>query len=715
MTIFSNREIVLFTLISSLVLISFPLAVYGEEISVTSIAFEETSILELTNNSKDEVNTLRIWVGSDFSFTSFKTEQGWIGEKTPNGVIVFTSSETIKPGESVKFGVKTDKSTLKINWKALDSNNEQISTGATIAKDIPAVVKNSAVSIPKNTGVGVSTESEFRIIPDKPNIGSTIRVTGDNFGSSQEYGFYIDSKKLGTFETDENGHFMTTMKIPDDQKAQRVDLKVIDKDGKEKTISLRIGEVKNRIPKSDIVPLTIQGISDIMHRGDILEISGTGEPHSAIIAQINTPSGSTINSRTAEIDAKGNWSLTEPITVPLDAEFGRYSATISDGREDIVKYWTVESDKVIHIAPTQIMFNAGELIIFNGTALPDIPIEFVLEDSLGNEMASDLIEVNNTGIVEFSYQTTQNVDKEGTWTLFATQQQHQELIYVGYDEVPTIPVNIKFDKLNYKNSETAHITITGDSSEKLSMIIISPSGSIEGKAITIQLESDGKIEHDLKLTGFDSGIYNAVIKKGTAQTSEMFTVGLQVGAGEIQASTTKLSYFVGDSILILGNANEDVLLTATLFDPTGREIKSVEFPSDDTGKFTENRLRIPSYGSSGPWMIKVSSGPNFFDINFDVSTTQDEGMKVTIEKGQEMPGFGTIIKIKVEGAAPKSSVFMEISNEQGTIIDDSLKCNSTSSSTCDVPWTITNDLVPGTYTVKITDGINDTKSTFIVD
>ena len=75
------------------------------------------------------VNTFRIWLGSDFSFKSFKTEKGWVGEKTPQGVIIFTSSETIKPGESVKFGVKTDKAKPGINWKALDKGDKQISIG----------------------------------------------------------------------------------------------------------------------------------------------------------------------------------------------------------------------------------------------------------------------------------------------------------------------------------------------------------------------------------------------------------------------------------------------------------------------------------------------------------------------------------------------------------------------------------------------------------
>ena len=82
----------------------------------------------------------------------------------------------------------------------------------------------------------MTSESTFRIIPEKPNVGSSIRVTGDNFGSSQNFDFYIDTKKIGSFVTDENGHFMTTMKIPDEQNADRVDFKVKSEEGDEKKL-----------------------------------------------------------------------------------------------------------------------------------------------------------------------------------------------------------------------------------------------------------------------------------------------------------------------------------------------------------------------------------------------------------------------------------------------------------------------------------------------
>jgi len=80
-----------------------------------------------------------------------------------------------------------------------------------------------------------------------------------------------------------------------------------------------------------------------------------------------------------------------------------------------------------------------------------------------------------------------------------------------------------------------------------------------------------------------------------------------------------------------------------------------------------------------------------------------------------IPGFGTIIKLQIDGAIPKSSVAISIYDENGDIIDDSIKCNATDESKCSVPWTITKNLLPGIYTVNVTDYVETATTTFVVD
>ncbi len=691
-------------------------SVYAESVTAKSIAFEETTIIEFSNEGTENINTFRIWLSSDFNFKSFKTEKGWTGEKTLQGVIVFNSEEAVKPGESIKFGVKTDKVSSGINWKALDTNDKQIDSGKSVADDLPEPITNTKPQEETSTPTdGVLSDSIFRIIPEKPNVGSTIRVTGDNFGASQEFDFLIDSRKIGEFVTNDAGYFMTTMKIPENIDADRVNFVVKDNNNEEKRISLRLGDVESRIPEEDNIKLAIKGVPDIMYRGDFLEISGTGQPGSAISAKVLDPDGEIINTRTAEVNSKGDWELEEPIIVPLDTAFGKYSAEISDGRETILKNWTVESSKLIVIAPEVLKFDPGETMKYNGTAIPNTPIELILEDPLGDERFADIIEVDSSGIVELEYPTIANVDKEGTWTLIATQGKTKEFIFAGLGEVPTIPVNFEFDKLNYKSSETALITLTGKPSDILSMLIVDPSDKPKGEAISIQLEPDGRSVYELDLDKYSSGVYTAVVSKGATKSSEIFTVGLQTGSGEVDINTTKLEYGPGDSVLILGDANSNVLITITLLDQDGKEIKSKETFSDKTGKITEDGFRIPSGAEPGTWQLKAISGANYDIVDIEVTAVKQEGMIINVNEGNEIPGIGKIINIMIDGANPRATVLIEIITEEEEIIDDTLKCVATDQASCEIPWTVSKDILPGTYIVKAKDGYDSAETTFVVD
>ncbi len=694
-------------LIFALSVIVIPNNTYAvDEIVVKSIAFEKSTIIEIRNDGNEEVNSFRIWLGSDYNFESFKTENGWIGEKTPQGVIIFTSTEPINQGESVKFGVKTNEPKPGINWKALDKKGEQIEIGKSIAKDLGDSRPTSS-----NTDKGVFENSSFRIIPDKPNAGGSIRVTGDNFGSAQQFEFFINTKKIGSFDTDRDGHFMTTFQIPENQKTERVEFLVKDESGKEKAISLILGANGTNIPSGEIVKLTLKGLPEVIYRGDFLEISGTAQPGSAITATIKFQDGEIIRTRTAEVTVKGTWELPEPIIVALDSPFGKYSAEISDGRESITRSWTVESSKVIVIAPTNLKFEPGETLKYNGTALPNQTIEIILEDPLGDEKFSDIFEVNSTGIIKFEYSTTANVDKEGTWTLIATQGKHTEFIYAGLGELPTIPINLEFNKLNYKSTEDAVITLSGKPSEVISLLIIDPSDKPKGDAISITLAPDGRMIYTLDLNGYSSGIYAAVVSKGTTKSTEVFTVGLQTGSGDISIGTTKLSYEPGESVLVLGETNSNILLTLSLIDPNENEVKVKQIYSDKNGKIVEDSFRIPSKAIPGMWKINAKSGSNFETIEIEVTSIAAEGLVVSVEDGVQIPGVGKIITIRVLGA--EQIVTIEIISNEGEIIE-TLSFPASAEGKIVQPWIIPPGIEPGTYTIKAKDAFSTAETTYEV-
>ena len=78
-----SHAVVIFSLllVSSILGISTIQNSFGEVIA-TSTGFEGSSILELKNSraSAQSIDSVRIWLGEDNEFKSFKTEQGWLGK-----------------------------------------------------------------------------------------------------------------------------------------------------------------------------------------------------------------------------------------------------------------------------------------------------------------------------------------------------------------------------------------------------------------------------------------------------------------------------------------------------------------------------------------------------------------------------------------------------------------------------------------------------------
>ncbi len=705
---------ILTIVLCSLVLILIPSNVYAQELDVKSIGLDETSLITLTNNSSEDVKTFRIWLQEDFNFKSFKTEKGWIGEKNPQGVIIFTSSESIKMGQSVKFGIKADKQNAIINWKGLNQNNEVIKTGLVKSDNLPIVTQNQIINEKfENTGNTILLESTFKVIPDKPNPGSTIRLVGENFGASQKFSFYIDAQKITDFATDENGEFITTGVIPNLEKDQRVDFKIIGYDQAETIISIKLGNGDNRISETENIKLTIEEIDNSIKRGEILNINGKGTAGKSVIVKIVNSEKNTIITKTTQIDSRGNWKFLDSITIPFDTVLGEYSIYLEDGNYNVLKKIDVVTNKIIFINPTKIMFEPGELMKFNGTAIPNSSLELILEDNLGKEKISDVIQVQSSGFIEFEYQSIVNDDNEGTWTLIAIQKGIKEFTYVGHGQLPTTPLNMSFDKTNYQKTEYAVIEVIGNPLDKLTLIIITPSGAVKDESTIIELNKNGRGSHKLDLSSYTSGIYTAVMKKNNLQSNERFSVGLQIGSGQIDAQTTQDQYTFGERILLIGKSKPNMLMTGKLIDPDGIEIKKIEIISDMEGTFKEENFKIPTDGKTGSWKIEITSGSSLNKVQFEVVSTGQDGISIKAVKEKGKPGYQPNVKISII-SSQKVPMFIEIINEQNELVEK-MKCNTTKEFKCETFWSISKDTLPGMYTIKVYDPTNSSQIAFLLE
>jgi len=257
------------------------------------------------------------------------------------------------------------------------------------------------------------------------------------------------------------------------------------------------------------------------------------------------------------------------------------------------------------------------------------------------------------------------------------------------------------DKLNYKAGETAIISISGEALAKVSLLIINPSDKdvFEDK---ITLGPDGKKDYELDLTGYGSGVYTTVIIIGTSQNKEVFSVGLQTGSGPIKINTTKDTYKPRDTILILGNSGPNIIISLTLYDPEGKEVKTRETFTNKVGIFSEDRFRVPSDAKFGVWKIKASSGPNFKETEFSVTPSIEQGMSIEAFEvtDPKIAHLGKSFKINGFGAPVTQRVTIEIFSIENDFNEEPRSVTSTKNGDFQLIWFVPANAPPGEYTIK---------------
>ena len=181
----------------------------AETISVNAKNLDNTILVEFSNspNNTSEIKTIKVWLGGDKTFKSFKTESGWGGGTYSDGkLLVFTAVDNLKAGESVKFGLITNQKVTGINWKALDENDNAVDTNKTpiqeISQDLPNIPTSESSQVSEMSG------DKIKFIPEKIRIASSERLIGNGFNPNEVLQLFLNDTLLESVRTDQNGNFI---------------------------------------------------------------------------------------------------------------------------------------------------------------------------------------------------------------------------------------------------------------------------------------------------------------------------------------------------------------------------------------------------------------------------------------------------------------------------------------------------------------------------
>ena len=694
-------------LISSVTLMSMIGYSYADEVIAKSTGFEDSTILELKNSRGNtaKIDSVRIWLGGDNEFKSFKTEQGWLGKKQLNGVIEFTSQKQVNPGESVKFGIKTIVKEPIINWKALDSNGKTIGSASTRITISDTTQSKPTLNQPKS--IAIKDESNFRFIPEKPGSNSEFRVIGDNFVPNQSLDFYIGDKLQQSIKTDKNGNILFTSKTPKVTNDERTEFSLIDTGGTEKTLSIRIPQIENR-EISNIIKISLGNTPQEVKRGDTITLEGMATPNTTLTITSKHPNGEIIDINTIQVGFDGNWSHEKLFSPEL--ELGLVAIEISDGKSSVLRNIEIISAKLINIFTSETQYEPGDRISFEGTAIPDQEMSVILEDSVGTEVYSRSISVGGSGAVSFEIDIARGAI-EGTYILSSFQGNEEGVTIFGIGQEPQPILIIRPLELNFSSEESAKISIQGPTNSQVSIILID-SADREKFSDSVNLGPNGKIIYEISTDELQTGAYTFSAKRGESTGTAVFTVGLTTGSGAISVQTTRDQYKPGEQILILGNTGSiNVLLDVTITDANGTVIKKIDTFSDKFGVFKIDNFRIPIDASNGIWTINAKSGGNFKETEFTVSGLEKE---LSVWTDKERYNSGELVTIYGTGAKMSATITIKLYDSDGERIDE-LAITAKSDGEFTTIWQIPRELELGEFEITVDDGSGNASNKFILE
>jgi len=674
----------------------------AEVISVNAKGYENTIIIEFENESASGIKTIKMWPGGEVTFTSFKSEPGWGGGKySDSKLLIFTATNTLNPGESVKFGLVTDEKVNAMNWKVLDQNDNDIDKGKisiqVISETSSDIIEEESKEVEQAKETGGELYGTKKFIPEQIRSGSDIRLVGSGFGSEKNLKLYLDSTILKSVNTDKQGNFLTTISIPDAYNVGTSEFIIKDEFENIQTTNINVKESKNRFLKTS--NFEVNSIPAEIRYEETLTISGSAYPQSAIIIAFENNERVLEKTRVISANANGEWVFEE--TIERTDDLGEKFLIFKNKQDKTTKSLTVKSDYLIQISTSAVRYNAGEAVTITGTGEPNDDTTIWVKDQNKKIVHYNVFTSNADGSLNYEF-ATDDTFSSGTYTVIMKQEGGSDAALFGIGKYPTSVIVALMEKTNFELNSKAILSIVGPASSNLSITILDSNDNIK-MTDSITSSSIGKNKYAIDLDGLDSGVYRVAVSSTNIQDSAKFSIGLESASGAISLVSTKSNYSPGESILVIGNTGNNARLMITLLDPSGNISATTETFSDSTGSFSTNNIGIPSDGILGDWKITAHNRLDSNSVEINVSIPTGKSLTLQIEGTQF--ATGDIVIIKGIGQSDANRLAVKITNESDEVVE-SLHTPITSSGAFSLPWTVPAGFDTGIYTITVSDDEN---------
>ncbi|NNL58203.1 MAG: hypothetical protein HKP31_01860 [Nitrosopumilus sp.] len=386
-------------------------------------------------------------------------------------------------------------------------------------------------------------------------------------------------------------------------------------------------------------------------------------------------------------------------------DFSLRDSKNNDASSDNGQVETDISPEKILVQSARDSYVLGSTMTFTGESEPNTSLEVELEDSDGNKVYTDILEIDDSGIVQFEIKTDDSFT-QGAYFLILKHGDDSEIVPVQIGESEG-DIAAVIEKFHFDRDSMALIEIFGPISTNISLTVFDSRDNVRFED-TLLLDKTGYAEYLLDLSGYKKGNYHLVLNHASEETIEEFTVGLSKGTTPIEVQIDDNYYKIGETVLLSGKSSDNTRILIELIDPTGEIIDKIEYYTDNDGKFTYP-LELSLGKQNGFWTVKVSNSERSSEVTFEVAG-KEKILTVQLDK-EEPYRHGEFMTISGTGIDSEFQTVIQITSDEKFF---ELIPEVTKDGTFSEVWQIPENLTPGTYTVLVEDNTQNITINFQV-
>jgi len=503
-------------------------------IKITAKSWKTITVVKVENSRDNVYNVKLVWLTlQNGVIQSYKAQSGWNAETAanPNTIQFRTDDSPIMPGESTRFGIKSDQASPIFKWIVLDEDGDELGSGTL---DVSKAIQRQEESGSGSDGRAGGTQNgkpettdgkpqqpvpsikpAIAIIPDTVRPGFVVRLAGEGFTPDSKITILFDGKPIIKLSTASDGTIRDRIVIPKDVVGGSHQISVSDDAGRAANISITVKQEER------VVALTVKTQQASYKQGELVQITGTGKAGAAVQVTVTNPAGITTFSSAVPVDKEGKFSAFVPLSE--DVTTGDYEvAVLQEGKtvKATFKVLTISGFE-ISLTTDKFEYKQGESVKISGKASPNKDVNVKVLGPDGSEVFANTVKADNSGNYEVSMVVS------GTSAL----GKYAAVVRVGDEEIAitfsvvrgSVALTIQTDKEEYKDGELVRISGKGKANDKVSITIQMPDQT--SIKMTTNSKEDGSYSALwLVPTTAKNGQYHLIAQQGETISETIFVV-----------------------------------------------------------------------------------------------------------------------------------------------------------------------------------------------